>query len=137
MKGGRSRSIDISENMMHYLWSYKSVYRQADRDSEQADGVHRLFLTRFGVPFSIRSKIINSAISKYLNITSGCHILRHTYATFKLYHLTKIKCDFDPLLYVRDRLGHSSITTTEKYLHCLSSIEIQTMDQIGEEIFEL
>lgn len=41
---------------------------------------------------------------------------------------------FNPLLYVRERLGHSSITTTEKYLHFLDDIEDDLRTSYQEEI---
>lgn len=43
----------------------------------------------------------------------------------------------NPLLYVRDRLGHSSITTTEKYLHFLDDIEDDLRTDYQEEIEEM
>lgn len=44
---------------------------------------------------------------------------------------------FNPLIYVRDRLGHSSITTTEKYLHFLDDIEDDLRTSYQEEIEEM
>jgi len=43
---------------------------------------------------------------------------------------------YAPLIYVRDRLGHSSITTTEKYLHFLDDIEDDLRTSYQEEIEE-
>lgn len=55
------------------------------------------------------------------------HTLRHTYATHTLYEMRQRKTQIDPLLYIRDRLGHSSILTTEKYLHYLSHVPFLTI----------
>ncbi|MED5066388.1 hypothetical protein T6A38_31955, partial [Pseudomonas aeruginosa] len=38
----------------------------------------------------------------------------------------------DPLLYVRDRLGHSSVATTQRYLHLISMIEDDVMGEYQE-----
>jgi integrase len=44
---------------------------------------------------------------------------------------------FNPLMYVRDRLGHSSITTTEKYLHFIDDIADGVMNDYQREIDNL
>ena len=62
------------------------------------------------------------------------HMLRHTYATYTLYEMRKRGSSVDPLMYVRDRLGHSSITTTEQYLHYLSLVEDEVVTDFQDEI---
>ncbi|AJY52995.1 hypothetical protein HSBAA_PA_2520 (plasmid) [Vreelandella sulfidaeris] len=42
-----------------------------------------------------------------------------TNPTHTLYSMMQSKAQTYALLYVRDRLGHASVATTEKYLHCL------------------
>ena len=64
-------------------------------------------------------------------------MLRHTYATHTLYEMRQRKTQIDPLLYIRDRLGHSSILTTEKYLHYLSEVEENLITSYQEEIDSL
>jgi integrase len=44
------------------------------------------------------------------------------------------KAQTHALLYVRDRLGHASVTTTEKYLHSLSELEDALMNDYQSEI---
>jgi len=71
------------------------------------------------------------------SVSMGSHILRHTYATHTLKSLMSRKSiTFNPLIYVRDRLGHNSITTTEKYLHFLDDIEDDLRTRYQEEIEE-
>ena len=57
-------------------------------------------------------------------------MLRHTYATYTLAALRK-RPDFmgEPLLYVRDRLGHSDVQTTAEYLHLINQLEAQLILQ--------
>ena len=43
----------------------------------------------------------------------------------------------DALLYVRDRLGHASITTTQIYLHMLEQLDIDLMLLHEQELGEL
>ena len=51
------------------------------------------------------------------------HKLRHTYATHMLKGLQKSKSTkFEPLIYLQSRLGHSSITTTMRYLHVINDL---------------
>ncbi|MBN0224280.1 tyrosine-type recombinase/integrase, partial [Pseudomonas aeruginosa] len=60
------------------------------------------------------------------------HMLRHTYATHTLHDMRRRKSVIDPLLYVRDRLGHSSVATTQRYLHLISMIEDDVMGEYQE-----
>jgi integrase/recombinase XerD len=62
---------------------------------------------------------------------------RHTYATYTLAYMRKHKSATDPLLYVRDRLGHSSVSVTERYLHYLDAIEDDLITAYQDEIDNL
>ena len=63
------------------------------------------------------------------------HMLRHTYGTYTLLALRKSR-DFkgEPLLYVRDRMGHSDIQTTMVYLHLINQLEAQSVLAHEDEI---
>jgi integrase len=53
-------------------------------------------------------------------------MLRHSYATYVLRMLrANPKFTGEPLLYVRDRLGHSDVQTTAIYLHLLNALEAE------------
>src|SRR3989344_3395745 len=63
------------------------------------------------------------------------HMLRHTYGTYTLLALRKSKeFEGEPLLYVRDRLGHSDVQTTMIYLHLINQLEAQSVLAHEDEI---
>lgn len=120
------RDIDLSYSLMEELWVYKVRHRQV-RENNQKYGVvfANLFLTEAGVPFP------GNGLEKIFMVLRGKvgfdvhpHRLRHTYATCLLWSLRKSKTfEGEPLLYVRDRMGHSSVSTTTIYLHLVNSLE--------------
>ena len=77
------------------------------------------------MPYSKNSiTAIFSALSKRVGFAVTAHMLRHAYATFLLWSLRKSTTfEGEPLLYVRDRLGHSDVSTTVIYLHLINSLE--------------
>lgn len=66
------------------------------------------------------------AIEKEVGFPVRAHMLRHTYGTYTLSALRK-SADFqgEPLLYVRDRMGHSDVQTTAIYLHLINQLDAQ------------
>ncbi|EFQ5027974.1 site-specific integrase, partial [Salmonella enterica] len=63
------------------------------------------------------------------------HMLRHTYGTYTLLALRKHKeFEGEPLLYVRDRLGHSDVQTTMIYLHLINQLNAQSVLAHEDEI---
>jgi integrase len=140
-KGNKSRGIDIPRLLMESLWQYV-LHERNHLEKVSENKYPELFLNKNGRPWAQSGKSLNN-LWKNLGLPFKVtpHMLRHTYATYTLFELRKRKIQIDPLLYVRDRLGHASIQTTEKYLHYLSEIEEQLMtdyqndlDLIFEEI---
>ncbi len=66
--------------------------------------------------------------SKKIGIHCHPHMLRHTFGTYELLRMSRTKGDSQALLWVRDRMGHSSITTTEKYIHAADLIKHDAID---------
>jgi integrase len=64
-------------------------------------------------------------------------MLRHTYATHMLAALAKSRNVGNALLYIRDRLGHSSVKTTEKYLHYVDAVAESIMDEYQNDLTAL
>ncbi len=55
-------------------------------------------------------------------------MLRHTFGTYELLRMSRVKTQSQALLWVRDRMGHSSITTTEKYIHVADLVQHDDVD---------
>lgn len=135
-KGGKPRTIHVPISLMADLWDYV-IHERHETIRQHGTDPKTLFVTAKGNPWSIRTSFNNSLNRLDLSFACHPHILRHTYATHTLKSLLSRKSTtFNPLIYVRDRLGHSSITTTEKYLHFLDDIEDDLRTSYQEEIEE-
>lgn len=125
-KGQKGRDIDMPYDLMEKLWAY-SVRRRQGRANNNASGTEypTLFLTEEGMPYSRESLgAIFRALCKRVGFAVTPHMLRHSYATYLLFSLRKsLTFEGEPLLYVRDRLGHRDVSTTSIYLHLVNSLE--------------
>lgn len=136
IKGDKPRTIHVPISLMADLWDYV-IHERHETTRKYGTDPKTLFVTAKGNPWSIRTSLNNSLNRLELSFACHPHILRHTYATHTLKSLMSRKSTtFNPLIYMRDRLGHSSITTTEKYLHFLDSIEDDLRTSYQEEIEE-
>ena len=89
----------------------------------------RLFLSQYGNELS--RKYLNNAFDKAsqrTGITCTPHMLRHTFGTYELIRMMRKREEKQALLWVKDRLGHSSIMTTEMYVHAVDLIQHDTID---------
>ncbi|MDC7698023.1 site-specific integrase [Vogesella sp. LYT24W] len=126
IKFARPRDIDLPYDLMEKLWAYSVRRRQARaNNNRQGEEFPNLFLTEGGVPYT---KDALSGLFRKLSLRVGfkvtAHMLRHSYATYLLWSLRKSATfQGEPLLYVRDRLGHSDVSTTTIYLHLVNSLE--------------
>jgi len=113
--------------MVDLFW-YACRQRQK-RENQATNGAKftTLFLTENGKPYGKTAFTdIFSRLSACVGYKVRPHMLRHTYATYLLWSLRRSD-DFkgEPLLYIRDRLGHSNVTTTAKYLHLVNLLDGQ------------
>jgi len=126
IKFGKPRDIDVPYDLMEQLWAY-SVRRRQGRANNHPKGEEfpHLFLTEAGMPYSKDAVTgIFRALSRRVGFKVEAHMLRHSYATYLLWSLRKSTIfQGEPLLYVRDRLGHSDVSTTTLYLHLINSLE--------------
>jgi integrase/recombinase XerD len=137
IKRNQPRGIDVPRTVMEDLWQYV-IHERHRLESIPGQSQRTLFLTADGVPYANDGATFLGFVKKsgkaagipYVNV----HMLRHTYATHKLYAMMQAKAQTHALLYVRDRLGHSSVTTTEKYVHCFSELEDALMNDYQSEI---
>lgn len=126
IKNSKPRGIDMPYALMEKLWAYSVRWRQSRANANREGKTYpTLFLTENGVPYhKDRLTGIFRKLSKRVWFKVNAHMLRHSYATYLLWTLRKSKTfDGEPLLYVRDRMGHSDVSTTSIYLHLINSLE--------------
>jgi integrase/recombinase XerD len=133
-----SIQLDVPYSLMVELYSYMSNER--NRLSKLAEEAVRqeLILNSAGRPFTKGSAIDAFRwISKKVGFRCRPHMLRHTYAVHTLAKL-RARRDYkgDPLLYIRDRLGHSSVETTAIYLKQLNQLDASLVLAIESEFDE-
>ncbi|WP_404471257.1 tyrosine-type recombinase/integrase [Vreelandella venusta] len=135
LKGNKGRSIHVPVSIMRDLWDYV-IHDRNQLIQKYGTNPRTLFVTSKAKSWSLKSRTLNNQLQALnLPFPSHPHVLRHTYATHTLKSLMERKSiTFNPLIYVRDRLGHSSITTTERYLHFLDEIEDNLRTAYQEEI---
>ena len=101
-KGGRTRFVLVPGELSRDLLQLYRPY---------ADYI---FISRTGKP--LERTMVHKLVKKYaaaagINPDVSCHWLRHTHATEALANGADIKL-------VQESLGHSSLATTSRYLHC-------------------
>lgn len=128
LKGSKPRAIFMSRALMRELWDYVALVRTpiANQCADLGQSVAKsLFVTAHGNTYSPSAfqKVLTRA-GKALGFHIHPHILRHSFATHELHAMREAKGKTDvALLWVKERLGHASITQTEVYLHLLAEIE--------------
>lgn len=96
----------------------------------------------------------NNRCAKHsVGIRAHAHMLRHTFAVLTLEQLQRghiaalaqlnpaqrgqyTRVFGDPLDWVRRRLGHKSVTTTQIYLHALEELEMETRMALTSDAWE-
>jgi len=112
-KGGKERYVFFSdeakEAIAEYLPQREARLKMAGIDGRKS----ALFINRKGRPISVPGvRWIISRYSQYSGLGKNVHphALRHSFAT----HLVNSGCD---VRIVQEMLGHSSISTTQRYTH--------------------
>ncbi len=112
-KGKKERLLPIGENTLKVLLEYFQL-RQEMIDKRQPSPIpDQIFLNNRGQGISVRG--IRKIVEKYVqpNHFSGTitpHSIRHSFAT----HMLDAGAD---LRSIQEMLGHSSLSTTQKYTH--------------------
>jgi integrase/recombinase XerD len=142
IKGSRTRHIFIPKSLMAELWDYVIFERGkicSDCELVGNKPEKTLFLSNQGKRYSPSS--FNKALERageQIGFHVHPHVLRHSYATHELYAMSKAKgSPMSGLLWVKERLGHSSIHTTEQYLHVLDGIEYQYLEEYQYDLDKL
>ncbi|WP_162240461.1 tyrosine-type recombinase/integrase [Acidovorax sp. Leaf84] len=133
IKYDKPREVHIPYGLMCELHAY-SLYernRALGIDGDEAP----VFLTAYGRPFS-KSAIAEmmARLRRKVGFPVNALMLRHSYAVHTLLSLRKSSDYFgEPLLYVRDRLGHSSVETTTIYLRQIERLTGDLINAIESE----
>lgn len=126
-KGNKIRIIPISSQVIEILEKYFKLFDiQKNSENIVFFNKRRVKLTREGIKYILKkySKLANL---DYKKITP--HIFRHT----KAMHLLENNVN---LVYIRDFLGHASITTTEIYAKANPEVKRKAIQNLSNEIIE-
>lgn len=129
LKYGKRRVVHVPWRLMEDMHGY--VLHK--RSGYLAQGTHpdqrQLIINAVGEPYGKDSTIdVFETLEARVGFHVRPHMLRHSYATHVLRMLrANPKFEGEPLLYVRDRLGHSDVQTTAVYLHLLNALEAQAV----------
>lgn len=109
-KGRKDRFVPIGERALAWVTKYEREARPALLSDPS---VRHLFLNQYGEPLSpdglswrVRDYFKQAGIEK----RGACHLFRHTMATAMLDNGADIR-------HVQEMLGHSQITSTQRYTH--------------------
>lgn len=139
-KGGKTRTVMLPFQLAEKLYDYLTWARpKLARLHRAATGVEptRLFLSQLGEPLSLDGlSIAFLQASQRTGIKCTPHMLRHTFATYELLRMSEKTGSAKALHWVRDRLGHTSIKTTEVYLHLADMLRNDEVDGYVAEVCE-
>lgn len=132
-KGDKTRIVPIMGSTVDLL---KKYIEENDLVSRRYSSQYYLFtsrhgtkLTRSGVSYILNKYVmaVNKSGAADIKISVHPHTLRHT----KAVHLLEAGVD---LIYIRDLLGHSSVTTTEVYAKVSQGNKRKALENAYEEI---
>lgn len=127
-KGNKFRTVPLMKNtgalLREYIAEQKSGYIFLQDDCPLFRNQRKQKLTRKGVSY-ILDKYVRSAYNNPIftrNEKITCHVLRHSRAA----HMLQAGI---PLIYIRDFLGHSSVTSTEIYARLDHAIKRKAIEE--------
>lgn len=129
-KGKKVRIIPISRNVVSILTQYTAIYGISDPTRQLFTNRQAKPLTRSGIAYILK-KYSDSARNRNPDIFGNAaihpHVLRHS----KAMHLLESGVN---LVYIRDFLGHSSVTTTEIYAKSNPEIKRKFLEEAASNL---
>lgn len=137
-KNGKSRWVLVSKPLVYELNKYSAKNNDPSKETNK-NLYDPLFKNKDGKQLTLN--YLNSAFnaaSKASGIECKPHMLRHTFGTYELISQKEAgMSEGAALLWVRERMGHSSIITTERYLHIISEVGGATLEKYNLSIDNL
>lgn len=129
-KGGKTRITPIDKSLAGYIKKYLSAFR-IKQDDFLFMNSQRKQLTRRGVDYILQKHFqqVKAENPDIFPSTLSPHCLRHSRAM----HLLENGVE---LIYIRDLLGHSSVTTTEIYSKANPEIKRKHIQEVTKQIID-
>jgi integrase/recombinase XerC len=124
-KGNKQRIVYFSEEAKAALKLYLADRKKILEENGTLGKTDRIFISQRGLPLSVRG--IRYIISRYsgaegTNHHVNPHAFRHTFATTMIGNGADVRM-------VQEMLGHSSISTTQRYTHITTEKLIETYNK--------
>jgi site-specific recombinase XerD len=137
-KGQKERWVTVPYPLAEALWKYYLWERpRLARMFKKKYGKEttRLFLSEKGELLSQDGFTeLFKEHSKRTGIKCTPHMLRHTFGTYEYLRVAEKKDQDSALIWVRDRMGHASTKTTEKYVHAAALVSSSEIDGYQAEL---
>lgn len=128
-KGNKTRSVPISKDVSNMLKTYLNRFNINEQNNYILKNRLNDKITRDGVQYIIDT-YISKAKEKYPNLYNK-KITNHSFRHSKAMHLLEAGVN---LVYIRDILGHKSITTTEIYAKTNPEIKRKAIEDNSQSI---
>ena len=124
-KGDKQRIVYFSQEAKAALKAYLVDRKKVMEENGTLGKTDRIFISQRGLPLSVRG--IRYIISRYsgpegTNHHINPHAFRHTFATTMIGNGADVRM-------VQEMLGHSSISTTQRYTHITTEKLIETYNK--------
>lgn len=128
-KGNKTRSIPISKDVLNMINIYITRFKIYEQNNYLLGSKYSNKISRFGVQHIIDT-YVKKAKEKYPNYFTQ-KITNHSFRHSRAMHLLESGVN---LIYIRDILGHKSITTTEIYAKTNSEIKRKAIEENSQSI---
>lgn len=128
-KGNKTRSVPISKEVLNMLNNFIKRFNIAEQNSYLLGSKYSDRISRFGVQYVI-DIYVKQAKAKYPNYYIK-KITPHSFRHSRAMHLLESGVN---LIYIRDILGHKSITTTEVYAKTNPEIKRKAIEENSQSI---